>query len=855
MPQCLRIVTSLLFLCLLTASGCGREGNDAPAADEPIKQHADGTDSGAERQRTDRKDTPRKEAPEDPKSSKAPGEKEQPAVAEPVPDDANRETTADSEEAGVKEEDADTEEAEDEQTAEEDEARDKFAGHVAGLEDPRPEAAWAPDTTGEYPIGAFNNYIEKGDLDAIKKRGKLRILVDIANTDSLHRAATLQDIQIERAKRKAKYLGLEPVVLYVDKYEQLIPLLIEGKGDIIANHMVITESRLKQIDFSIPVGKTRYLLLSRKETPDVKEGESMKGKTVYVTKGTHMEEIAKQRAPDFPGVKIKAVDTNYITLAEEVSRGKIDFTIIPDTAFDLISQYRDNLKDNFTGDVERPTAWGIRRNSPQLKEELDRAVRHFELTKLDDRFLGDLDGIKERGVLRAVSRNHPGTYFMWKGRVMGYEYEMLQKFAKKLDVRLEVIVAPTHKELFSMVRDGKADVAAKLLSATRARDEAGLDFGPTYMKESVSIVGRPDDKIESLKDLRGRTLHLLRSSSQFELVMELLKEHPEYGNLGVDIELVPEELTIPQILDRVADGEYDLTIADDATVRLEHHWRDDIVNLYDLQIEDNNYAWMVREQSPQLLEAITEFFNDPKIAKLRDTLYHKYFDEPKRTRDEIKSLSEKGQISPYDHLVKKYAEQYDFDWRLIVAQMFQESTFNPKAKSWVGARGLMQVMPDTGKQVGEHKNLFDPETSVRAGMKYLEWLHRKFEDKGISPENMMWFTLASYNAGLGHVYDAQDLAEEKGWDRKVWFDNVEKAMLLLSEKKYYSKARYGYARGREPYDYVRKISQRFRTYAALLEAYQRQQEVGRITCSSLPPWLAANLAGCQQLSAQALARH
>lgn len=161
----------------------------------------------------------------------------------------------------------------------------------------------------------------------------------------------------------------------------------------------------------------------------------------------------------------------------------------------------------------------------------------------------------------------------------------------------------------------------------------------------------------------------------------------------------------------------------------------------------------------------------------------------------------------------------------------------------------MQVMPDTGKQVGEHKNLFDPETSVRAGLKYLEWLHRKFEDKGISPENMMWFTLASYNAGLGHVYDAQDLAEEKGWERKVWFGNVEKAMLLLSEKKYYSKARYGYARGREPYDYVRKISQRFRTYAALLEAYERQQEVGAVTCSLLSTQLAKNLPSCRNLTA------
>ncbi|HEY8570688.1 transporter substrate-binding domain-containing protein, partial [Microbulbifer sp.] len=692
----------------------------------------------------------------------------------------------------------------------------------------------------------YNNYIEKGDLDAIRRRGKLRILVDIANTDSLHRAATQQDIEIELAKQKAEIVGLEPVVLFTENFDQLIPLLLEGKGDIIANSLVPTQERAMLIDFSVPIGKTHDTLVSRKDTPEVKAGETLKGRTMTVTKGTVFETRGREFAKQHPGLNLRVVEKNYVELALDVSLGHIDFTIIDEQIFALVSQFRDNLKKNVVFEREDPLAIGFRKNSPQLEKAVNDAIRKIKLTNPYTRHLDDLDKIKERGVLRAVTRNHPGTYFMWKGRVMGFEFELLNKFAKSLDVRLEIIVAPTHREIFSMVRDGDADVAASLVSATKARDQAGMDFGPAYMKETVGLVGRPGDKIEKLEDLHGRTIHLLRSSSQYEFVMELLKEHPELKELEIKIELVPEELTIPQILDRVADGKYDLTIADDVTVRLEHHWRDDIINLFDLHVDDNPYAWMVRENNPQLLQAVNQFFNDPKIVELRNTLFHKYFDEPKRTRQEIKALSQKGEISPYDNLVKKYAKQYDFDWRLIVAQMFQESTFNAKAKSWVGARGLMQVMPDTGKQIGE-KNLFDPETSVRAGLKYLEWLHRKFEDKDISPENMMWFTLASYNAGLGHVYDAKDLAEEMGWDRKVWFGNVENAMLLLSEKKYYSKARYGYARGREPFDYVRKIVQRYRTYAGLLDAYQRQQNVSALDCvmeSVWPEWLGPQFAGC-----------
>ena len=739
-----------------------------------------------------------------------------------------------------------SEETEEQKTREFD---DEFAGHAATKNELRPEALWAPDTTDEYPIGAYKNYIEKGDLDALKKRGKLRILVDGANTDSLHRAATQQDVEIELAKHKAELLGLQPVVLYADNFDQLIPLLREGKGDVIANALVPTPERRQLIDFSIPVGKTHNTLISRKDVPDVKKGDRLNGKTLAVTKGTVFEDEARAFVQQHPGMKLKMVDRNYAELALDVSLGHTDFTIIDEQIFDLISQFRENLKKNIVFPREDHLTIGFRKDSPQLEKALNSAIRQVKLTNPYTRSIGDLDKIKERGVLRAVTRNHPGTYFMWKGRIMGYEYELLKKFAKQLNVRLEILVAPTHADLFRMIRDGKADVGASLLSITKFRDEHGMDFGPPYMEEKVEIVGGTDDHIDSLDDLEGRTIHVLKSSSQYEVLMDILKDNPD---LKLKVEFVPEELTIPEILDRVADGDYDLTIADDITVRLEHHWRNDIVALYDLRVEENAYGWMVRGSNPKLLQAVNNFFNDKKNTKLREQLFHKYFDEPKRTRKEIRKLSKKGEISPFDKLVKKYAEQYDFDWRLVVAQMFQESTFNPKAKSWVGARGLMQVMPDTGRQVGE-SNLFHPENSVRAGLKYLEWLHRKFEDKGISPENMMWFTLASYNAGLGHVYDAQDLAEEKGWDRNVWFGNVENAMLLLAEKKYYSKARYGYARGREPYDYVRKITARYRTYVALLKAYKRQHEVGALTCGFAAPWLAGSWPDCTKESPGSLA--
>ena len=172
-----------------------------------------------------------------------------------------------------------------------------------------------------------------------------------------------------------------------------------------------------------------------------------------------------------------------------------------------------------------------------------------------------------------------------------------------------------------------------------------------------------------------------------------------------------------------------------------------------------------------------------------------------------------GQISPYDKLVRKYADRYGFDWRLVTAQMYQESRFNPKAKSHVGAKGLMQLMPRTAKAMGV-KNASDPAHNIKGGVKYMDWLRDRF-DSNLPISERLWFTLASYNAGAGHVHDARRLARQLGYDPDRWFGHTEEAMLKLSKKEYARKARFGYVNGREPVNYVRDIRQRFEAYVEL----------------------------------------
>jgi membrane-bound lytic murein transglycosylase F len=144
--------------------------------------------------------------------------------------------------------------------------------------------------------------------------------------------------------------------------------------------------------------------------------------------------------------------------------------------------------------------------------------------------------------------------------------------------------------------------------------------------------------------------------------------------------------------------------------------------------------------------------------------------------------------------------------------MYQESRFDPQAQSFAGARGLMQVLPRTAEQLGfEEEVVDDPEIGIHAGIRYLAWVRDRFDDE-LPVRDRMWFTLAAYNAGVGHVQDARRLAAEEGLNPNRWFGNVERAMLLLSRPQYAARARFGYCRCTEPVNYVREVLNLYNAY-------------------------------------------
>ncbi|MDF7799342.1 transporter substrate-binding domain-containing protein [Pontiellaceae bacterium B1224] len=440
--------------------------------------------------------------------------------------------------------------------------------------------------------------------------------------------------------------------------------------------------------------------------------------------------------------------------------------------------------------------------------ELDALPRNME--QLNQQGLKiDLDKIKGRGYLRVLTRNNPACYFMHRGQLMGFEYELVRLFAKKHDLEVVVIVPENWNEMGKWLEEGRADLiaAAVTMTAKPFDKKHGLEYCHRYGEFNEVIIGRANDStIQSLDDLNDRTIHVRKSSSYFESLQDLKKKK----KLQFKIELVPENEETFEILEKVAQGTYDLTCADQTilneSVRLGEQLNP-VIKLPTVR----GYSWVARKNQPQLQAAVNAFFKQELGGSDYNTIYNRYFNMARNTAlDENFKPTGTGEISPYDNLVKKYAAIYDFPWTLICSQMFQESGFKNDAVSWCGAQGLLQLMPATAKEVGV-KDPFDPGQNIRGGTDYLKRQYNRVPDE-VDALNTTCFALAAYNGGYGHLIDARNLAEQKGKNPNIWTDNVDYAYALLSESRYAKRAKYGYCRSGEIISYVRKIMSRYVAY-------------------------------------------
>ena len=452
----------------------------------------------------------------------------------------------------------------------------------------------------------------------------------------------------------------------------------------------------------------------------------------------------------------------------------------------------------------------------------------------------DLPQIAEDKTLKVLFTFNTTGYFIYRGEPMGYEYELLSRFASESKLRLKPIVARDSRQLFEKLNRGEVDVVAAQLAASPTEQEV-LMTDPLYstppvvvqrrggppaagasptVKEAIAreeretapagvtirarLVSRPSE-------LAGQPVHLNKVSPYRRRLLELNTELPD------DIEVVEVDESADKLIERLAQGEIAYTVAAENVAALRTGEYTNLV-IRPLIGPAQPVVWALRKSSPELHEVLNRWLAEQRESGLLETLYRKYFLDRRGYRKRVASrylTAETGELSPYDDAFRESARIPAWDWRLVAAQSFQESRFDPRARSWAGAVGLMQMMPRTARELKVDPR--DPEASVDAACRYLKRLETAWRPLVTGRAERLKFVLASYNVGLGHVEDAVRLAKKNGDDAASW-ENVAYWLIRKSKRDTYNDpvVKYGFARGTEPVGYVDAILTRWDHYRELV---------------------------------------
>lgn len=426
-----------------------------------------------------------------------------------------------------------------------------------------------------------------------------------------------------------------------------------------------------------------------------------------------------------------------------------------------------------------------------------------------------LQRIIDRGYVTIGTLYGPTTYYLEAEGPSGFEYELAKKYADFLGVKLIVVPAYHLDDLFPKLDSGNVDFLAAGLAATAKRVEK-YSVAPSYDNISQKLVFKQGNfRPRWLSDITGKLMVTARTSHAENLAkLQLTNNHLLWEESS---ELDSEELLL-----KVLEGEIDYTVIDSNALAISRRYYPEISIGFTIK-QPEPLAWLVNKQDDtSILSSLVEFFgqvhHDGTLLALDDKYYghiekFNYVD----TRSFIKAIETK--LPKYQPIFEKHGEEVD--WRLLAAISYQESHWKPNARSPTGVRGMMMLTLPTAKQMGITSRL-DVEQSIRGGAKYIKRMIDKVPQRIPHPDRL-WFALASYNVGFGHLNDARIITESQGGDPDRWVE-VKKRLPLLKQKKYYKKTKYGYARGDEPVHYVENI----RRYYDTLEWMDQQAKIKRV---------------------------
>ena len=423
-----------------------------------------------------------------------------------------------------------------------------------------------------------------------------------------------------------------------------------------------------------------------------------------------------------------------------------------------------------------------------------------------------LKQIKSNGILRIALVADPPHYFPSKVKERGYDFELVSHYATSIDVELEIIKTNTSNEIIVLLNQGKVDIG--ILGSSPEFDQKNIKNVVTYNNSKWYVIGNRANRQlpKSIDSIEPNTM-IVANGSNASFILHSIEE--DYSSLLWD-EL--KNTNVRSILERINENHSKISIISEDIYIYYQYLFPETKKIFVLPIKYPS-RWLVKNNNNlSFLYSINSFFNkykqNGKLEKIGKTYYeHLNAFDYVDIRYYLKRIDKK--LPKYKKYFVEAAKNSALDARIIAAVSYQESHWNRKARSPTGVRGMMMLTLDTAKRVGV-KNRLNAKQSIFGGAKYLKILYESLSNTIKEPDRL-WFALAAYNIGLGHVEDARTITKSQGDNPNSWID-VEKHIPKLSQKKWYKKTKYGFARGHEPIEFVKRV----RRYYDILCLYRQE---------------------------------
>jgi len=422
-----------------------------------------------------------------------------------------------------------------------------------------------------------------------------------------------------------------------------------------------------------------------------------------------------------------------------------------------------------------------------------------------------------------LTESNSTDYFIYKGQTMGFQFDLIKKFASELNLEVEFVLMDDLNESLKLLASGEVDIIALNLTEIDSRKDLIKFTNPLFQTRQVlvqHIIQKDSTKSNSKILLPIRTIDQLKDCQIYvpsnSVYAHCLKNISSSQKIPIQV-IESEEYSEEALIELVSNGDIDFTVCDQNIANFNSYYFTDLdfkTPISPLQ----NVSWAISLGEDSLLRTINNFLKKVKQTNWYTATYNKYYGKNNSISSNISEFhSGSGEsISPFDKMIKEVSQTYHWDWRFISAIVYQESKFNEQAQGGYGAYGLMQMLPSTGNKFGLDSSA-SAFVQIKSGIEFLNWLDIQLKPQVPDSIERINFVLASYNIGYGHVIDAINLTKKFQKDTSVWDMNVAVFLSIKSQKKYYNDpvVRNGYCNGTRAISYVKQVQERYKAYKTL----------------------------------------